>query len=207
MTESELADLLAFLAQRGKYLPLPLDKAATTVSTRGMFINRQAKYEQLVFADWSPKDVAGVPFVLIDPQGERVPNVVLLHSSFGEFTPHMPRSVTIPCNSPAVAVHILGGVSGLGYPRSEAGTVSMIVRLHYVDGSVENHELKNGVHLADLMQRADVPESEFAFMLGGNQLRYLTIRPHRDALIEQIELLKGPDNTAPIIMAVTAETK
>jgi hypothetical protein len=119
----------------------------------------------------------------------------------------MPKSVTIPCNSPAVVLHILGGVSGLGYPRSEAGTVSMVVRLHYADGGVENHELKNGVHLADFMQRADVPESTFAFQAGGNQVRYLRIRPKRDGVIAQIDLLKGPDNTAPIVMAVTAETK
>ena len=31
--------------------------------------------ERLVFADWKPKTFEGVPFVLVDPQGDKVPNV------------------------------------------------------------------------------------------------------------------------------------
>src|SRR5262249_45555076 len=34
MTEADLTNLLEFLTQRGKYLPLPLEKVATVVSTR-----------------------------------------------------------------------------------------------------------------------------------------------------------------------------
>ena len=34
LKQEELVDLLEFLTQRGKYLPLPLDKAATVVSTQ-----------------------------------------------------------------------------------------------------------------------------------------------------------------------------
>jgi hypothetical protein len=83
----------------------------------------------------------------------------------------------------------------------------MTVRLHYADGGVEDHELQNGVHLADFMQRVDVPRSEHAFQLGGNQVRSLRITPNRRDPIEQIELLKGPDDTAPIVFAVTAETR
>src|SRR5262249_26307026 len=37
ITPAQLNDLLAFLAHRGKYLPLDLRKVATIVSTRGMF--------------------------------------------------------------------------------------------------------------------------------------------------------------------------
>src|SRR5690606_1751340 len=37
MNEEELAGLLAFLTQRGRYLPLDLRKAATIISTRPMF--------------------------------------------------------------------------------------------------------------------------------------------------------------------------
>ena len=33
----------------------------------------------------------------------------------------------------------------------------MIVRLHYADGQSEDHPLKNGEHLADYIQRVDVP--------------------------------------------------
>lgn len=38
------------------------------------------------------------------------------------------------------------------------------------------------------------------------QIRYLTIEPKRPAKIERIELLKGPDDTAPAVMAITLES-
>ena len=50
------------------------------------------------FADWSPKIVEGVPFVLVDPKGDQVPNVVLLYGPQGKFPPLMPRSVELACN-------------------------------------------------------------------------------------------------------------
>jgi hypothetical protein len=50
-----------------------------------------------------------------------------------------------------------------------------------------------------------VPGSKFAFNLRGRQIRYLAVRPERNAKIERIELVKGRDTTAPVIMAVTVE--
>ena len=83
----------------------------------------------------------------------------------------------------------------------------MIVRLTYDDGKTEDHELKNGVHFADYIRRVDVPESKFAFALRNQQVRYLAVTPKRpDAVVKTIELVKGPDRTAPIVMAVTVET-
>ncbi len=37
LSVQQMTDLLEFLAQRGKFVPLPLAKAATIVSTNGMF--------------------------------------------------------------------------------------------------------------------------------------------------------------------------
>jgi putative membrane-bound dehydrogenase-like protein len=201
----ELIDLLEFLTQRGKYLPLPLEKAATAVSTRGMFYDENSKTERLVFADWKPKTFDGVPFNLIDPQGEKTPNVILLYGPQGKLPPKMPKAVSVPCNSSAKAIHLLSGVSGWGYAYSEKGTVSMVVRLHYADGKTEDHELKNGEHFADYIKRVDVPGSKFAFDLGGRQIRYLSVTPQRKEKIETVEFVKGPDSTAPVIMAVTVE--
>ncbi|MHC5542094.1 hypothetical protein ACYOEI_28060, partial [Singulisphaera rosea] len=82
----------------------------------------------------------------------------------------------------------------------------MIVRLHYADGTAEDHPLKNGVHFADYIRRVDVPGSALAFMLGSQQIRYLSVVPNRAERIERIELVKGPDHTAPVVMAVTVET-
>ncbi len=202
---ADIANILEFLTQRGKYTPLDLAKVATCVSTRGMFYSEDSPGERLVFADWGPKTFEGVPFQLVDPRGDRVPNVVMLQSPNGAIPPRMPRSVTLACNSPAKAIHFLSGVSGWGYPAVGDESVSMIVRLHYQDGATEDHPLKNGVEFADYIRRVDVPGSKFAFRLRGQQIRYLAIHPKRSNLIERIDLVKGSDVTAPVVMAVTVE--
>jgi hypothetical protein len=205
LTPQDLVDLVEFLASRGKFLPLPLDKVATAVSTRGMFEHPDSKVERLAFDDWSPKTFAGVPFQLVDPRGDRVANAVLLFGPQG-LAAKMPKSVSLPCHAPARRVHLLGGVSGWGHPLGERGSVSLIVRLHYEDGTSEDHELANGEHLADYIRRVDVPGSQFAFDLDGRQLRYLAVEPKRPDRIDRIELVKGPDGTAPVVMAVTIES-
>ncbi len=202
----DLANLLEFMAQRGKYLPLSLDKVATVVSTRGMFLSEDPNGGRLVFPDWSPKTFEGVPFYLVDPQGERTRNAILLYGPQGGIPPRMPKAVTVPCRAPAKAIHLLSGVSGWGFPLGEKGSVSMIVRLHYADGKDEDHALKNGEHFADYIRRVDVPGSKFAFRLRGQQIRYIAVHPQRDVAIDRIEFVKGPDATAPVVMAVTVES-
>jgi putative membrane-bound dehydrogenase-like protein len=205
ISEGELVNLLEFLTRRGKYLPLSLDKVATIVSTRGMFYSEDAQAERLIFPDWGPKTFEGVPFILVDPKGGRVPNAILLYGPNGPITPKMPKAVSLPCNSSVKAIHLLSGVSGWGYPYSEKGSVSLIVRLHYEDGNTEDHPLKNGEHFADYIRKVDVPLSKHAFDLKGRQIRYLAVHPQRKEKIDRIEFVKGPDQTAPIVMAVTLE--
>jgi hypothetical protein len=205
LSKDDLVNLLEFLTQKGKYLPLPLGKAATVASVRGMFYDEESPVERLIFSDWSPKIFHDVPFYLVDPQGGRVPNTILLYGPEGKVPPKMPKQVAVPCNSPAKAIHLLSGVSGWGYPLGEKGSVSLIVRLHYEDGKTEDHALKNGIHFADYIRRVDVPESQFAFGLRGRQIRYLAIHPERSDKIKEIEFVKGPDQTAPVVMAVTVE--
>ncbi len=203
----DLCNLLEFLTRRGQYLPIPLAKAATVVTTRGMFFGPEGDVERLIFSDWTPKQVDGIPFLLVDPQGERVANAILLNGPLGNVPPRMPKTVSLPCNSPAKAIHFLSGISGWGFPASEKGTVSMIVRLHYADGKTEDHPLKNGEEFADYIRRVDVPGSKFAFALRGQQIRLLSVIPQRPDAIQSIELVKGPDVTAPVVMAVTVETR
>ncbi|MDB4679831.1 MAG: ThuA domain-containing protein [Planctomycetaceae bacterium] len=206
VTRAEIADLLEFLTKKGKYVPLPLAKAATVVSTQGMFFEKSGVTERMIFSDWSTKLYKDVPFLLVDPQGTRVANTILLNGPNGNIAPTMPKSVMLPCNAPAKAIHFLSGVSGWGFPVGQKGTVSMIVRLHYVDGSQEDHELLNGIHFADYIRRIDVPESEFAFALRSQQLRYLSVTPKTEKVIEKLDLISGGDQSAPIVMAVTVET-
>ncbi|HQR42626.1 MAG TPA: glycosyl hydrolase, partial [Gemmatales bacterium] len=90
MNETEFTNLLEFLTQKGKYLPIPLDKAATISTAKGMFFQDEGMAERLVFPDWKPKTFEGVPFLLIDPQGGKMNNAVMLHGPQGVKAPTMP---------------------------------------------------------------------------------------------------------------------
>ncbi len=83
----------------------------------------------------------------------------------------------------------------------------MTVRIHYQDGSTEDHKLLDGVHFADYISaQANVPESKLAYRLRGQQVRYLKIEPKKQSSIDSLELIKGPDGTAPIVVAITIQS-
>lgn len=205
MNEQQLTDLLQFLANKGRYVPIPLDRFATAVSTKGLFHDGDNGPDRMIFSDWKPKLFRGIPFVLTDPQGKSRPNIVLLNGPRGTMPPKMPSSVRLPCNTQARMIHFLSGVGGWSFPAHGAKSPSMIVRLQYADGTAEDHPLLNGVHFADYIRRVDVAGSEFAFSLGGQQIRYLSVTPQKPKPIAFIELVKGNDPTSPIVMAVTVE--
>ncbi|EMI54237.1 PVC-type heme-binding CxxCH protein [Rhodopirellula sallentina] len=206
ITQAEMTDLLEFLTARGKYTPLSFSSVATVVSTKGMFGNTGVGRDRIVFPDWGPKKLDGVPFTLVDPQDGRVPNVILLHGPQGSKPPSMPKKVSLVCNGPANAIHLLGCVSGWGYPFTQGKSLTAVVRLNFADGVVEDHELRNGVHFADYIRRVDVPKSKFAFNVNGQQVRYLKLTPKHTAPLKTIDLIKGDDTTAPIFVAITVES-
>ncbi len=205
LKSDDMTNLLEFLASKGRYVPLQLGTVATAISTKGLFSDDDNGPDRMVFRDWKPKEFEGVPFYLVDPLGKTKPNIVLLNGPNGSLPPKMPKSVTLPCNMVVKTLHMLSGVSGWGFPYDSSKTTSMIVRFRFADDEIEDHPLVNGVHFADYIRRVDVPESKFAFALQGQQVRYLSVSPKRRAVVKSIELLKGPDNSAPIVMALTAE--
>ncbi len=207
ISREELRDLLEFLTRRERFVPINLSKYATIASDRGMFYRRDAQVERLVFARWGIQTFEGIPFHVTDPRDGQRPNVILLHSPVGAVAARMPRSVRLPCHGPARLIHLLSGVSGWGFPATREHSVSLIVRLHYQDGTTEDHPFENGVHFADYIRRVDVPQSKFAFRLRDQQIRYVSVEPKKKGVIEEIELIKGNDRTAPVIMAVTIETR
>ncbi len=208
MTGEEFTNLLEFLTKLGKFTPLLLDKVANSISTKGMFFSSQDTTERLIFPDWKPKTFKGIPFILIDPEGDKKSNALMLYGSNGNSPPKMPRSVSLDCSGTFKAIHFLSGVAGWGFPFGEKGGHVLTVRLHYKDGKTEDHLLKNGEHFADYIRRVDVPNSEFAFALRGQQIRYLSVSPKREVPITKIDLIKGSLNeTCPIIMAITLEGK
>jgi putative heme-binding domain-containing protein len=207
LNRQQLADLLTYLTDTGGFMPLDITRVATVPSDRGMFYSRDSRTERLIFDDWGPKTVDGVSFYPIAPQNGRIRNVIMLRGPRGAVAPTMPGSVDVKCGVPAKAIHFLSGVSGWGFPHTPAGSLTMIVRLRYIDGQMEDHELKNGVHFADYNGHQDVEGSKLAFHLGRQQLRYFKIEPHRSEPIETIQLIKGDDETAPLVMAITAEPR
>jgi hypothetical protein len=196
---------------RTRFRALSLKKAATIASSQPIFRGNAAQHlDGLILPFWGEFTTLGIPFHVDDPQNGAVRNTIVLYGPRGDLTREMPRSVNVPCGAPAKAIHLLSGVSGWGFPegfpRERGKTVSMLVRLHYVGGIVEDHPLLNGVHFTSWMTLDDVPGSKQALVLKGfHQMRYLAIVPERTEPIQRIEFLKGPDHTAPVVMAVTVE--
>ena len=56
------------------------------------------------------------------------------------------------------------------------------------------------------IRRVDVPDSQFAFALRGQQIRYLAVVPKQAKPIDHIELIKDDQQTAPVVMAITIES-
>lgn len=206
VSRTEVRDLLEFLTKRGQFLPIDISKVATLPSDRGMFVRREADAERLIFEKWGVNTFNKIPFNVIDPQGGRVANAITLYGPAGSITRTLPKSALVVCNGSARAIHLLSGVAGWAFPFGKKGTVSLIVRLTYADGKTEDHALKNGIHFADYIRHVDVPESELAYKLRGQQIRYLSVIPQRKDVIKTIEFVKGPDGTAPVVMAVTVES-
>ena len=207
INDQGLVDLLEYLTDFGDYLPVPLEKHATIVTTRGMFYDRRGLGERVIFDEWGMKSFDGVPFRLVDPQGDRQPNMIMLRSVNGPVSREMPTSATVPCNAPTKAIHLLSGVGGWAARGPSNRGVAMVVRLKYDDGQVEDHELIDGQHFADYNGLFEVPKSKLAFKTnGGNyQMRYIKIEPKRSQKIESIEFAKGNTRVAPIVGAITIE--
>ena len=206
LSEEQLTDLLEFLAARGRYLPLDLTAVATAASDTRLFNGpRGDDVEKLIPPAWGIQTVEGVPFLVADPQGGTKPNAIVLHGPNGAVSRTFPKSVTLPVAGRVKTLHLLGGIGGWAFPFDREPTVSMTVRLRYADGATEDHDLVNGRHIADYIRRVDVPESQFAFMMRGQQARYLTVTPRRDEPLAAVEFVKGADRTAPVVLAVTIE--
>jgi putative membrane-bound dehydrogenase-like protein len=202
-----MTDLLEFMTTRGKYLPIDLRKIATLPTDRPMFYGGAG--ELLMFDDWGTKQFAGVPFSLLKPADGRIANAVMLFGPNGKVPPTLPKQVEFAVGGPVAAIHMLGGVGGWNAKTAIAdGPPVMNVRLHYGDGTSEDHLLRDGVHFADYIGPFDVPQSEAAFQVQrGFQVRYLKVVPERqDVAVERVELIKVPHTSSPITMAITVES-
>ena len=204
---NDMANLLEFLTQKGKYVPLNLEKVATVDSTFSLFYG-STREDTILFKTYGPQTFFDVPFEVINPylkNGKKRANAIVLEGHRGALSAKMPKSVEIPCRVNPTRIHILGGVGGWSFPFDRNKSVSMIVRLIFEDGSTEDHELINGVHIADYYRHPDVPGSKSAIKLGDKQVRYLAIEPKKKEGLSSIQLLQGKDLSAPIVFSITVE--
>lgn len=205
ISREEMADLLSFLAKRGKYAPLNISGVATLNSEKGLPGLRGRPGDKFVLDTYGRVEVEGVPFELVDPQGDRIANIIGLQSQSSRFPSTLPESVSIDCAGNVATIHMLGGVAWAAYPRFKDETTSMIVRRHYADGSTDDFELINGKHIVTFQAGEDVPESILAIEAKGKQIRYLKIPADAGKPLTKIEFAKGGDFSLPLVFAVTVE--
>ncbi len=166
-------------------------------------------HPNMVLETWGKLDVHGVPFRLDETESEWVPNVLVMPSPNDAERNIVPKAVRIPCRTVAKTIHLLGGSSAWGALAVGAKNLCLTVRLHYEDGSQEDHKMFDGEHFADWGSQAppDLPKAKLALRTKNGIIRSVTISPTRSLRIESIEFIKGPepDRSGPMIYAVTVE--
>ncbi len=205
INKQEMADLLAFLANRGRYTPLTLTTAATVSGAKGLPGMRGGPGDKFEFKKYGTLEVEGVPFEIQDPQEGRVANMIALQSSGGRGPATLPSSVTLACSGSVSTIHLLGAVAAFGPPNPNA-QASLIVRCVFEDGTKEDHPLTNGKQLATYREKVDVPESKFAIDADGKQIRYIKLALTSHKPLKSLEFVKGEDFAMPLVFAVTVES-
>ena len=201
-TRSRMAERVA----EGKSFPLPLGDVAN-VACSSRLKDGRSDDERLILPRWGLLAVGGIPFQVADPQGTTVKNAILLKGD-GVVPAKMPETVKVPCGRAAGSIHLIGGVSVGGFPGGEKGSLTLTLRIRYQDGQTEEHAFKNGLHFADYARLVDVPLSRVAFRSQGHQVRCISVAPKRpDAVIKELEFVKGTDSCAPLILAVTLDPR
>jgi len=206
MNKQEMADLLSFLNNRGRYTPIAFSTAATLSGPLGLPGSRGNAGDKIEFKTYGTLEFQGVPFELQDPQEGRIANIIALQSETGRGPATLPTQSTLACTGEVSAIHLLAAISALGPSGSQSSNASLIVRCIYNDQSSKDFELINGKHLATYRDRVEVPESTFAIDANGKQIRYLKLTTESRKPMKSIEFIKGQDATIPMVFAVTVES-
>jgi putative membrane-bound dehydrogenase-like protein len=205
-----LRDILTFMeGDAVRYRVVDLRGAYTADSRRGLR-REEERDETVTLHRFGDVSVAGVPFFVMDPaRALNGMNLVALKGGPGTagLSEELPRRVEIPVSSTAASVHFLGGVGGWAWPVGGAaarGTPAVKVVVQFADGTTEEHVLKNGEHVADAFDRANVPLSVDAgdFTRRG-QVRYFAINLSKRAALSKIALESFDNDIVPVTVAIT----
>ncbi len=185
-----------------KFSPVSLAQAATANTTTTL-PGATGPTAVLDFDAWGSRKIGDVPFELIDPKANGGKNAIVIQ---GSAATGGPQSAKVPVSLSAKAVHFLGGIAVGGFPTTAEKTPALQVRFHFVNGEVEDFELKNGVEIATYEKQADVPGSTFAFAAKhGRQVRTHSLTTKKTEIIREIEFIAPCVGINPIILAVTVE--
>ena len=205
ISKQEMADLLTFLNNRGRYTPLTLATAATISGAKGLPGFRGGAGDKFEFKTTvlSKSKASRLKF--------KIPKKAALRTSLHCKVPEVVAQRRCPLQRillvRATCLQFTFSVQFAAFgPPNTNPSASLIVRCHYEDGSHEEHELVNGKHLATYREKVDVPESKFALDANGKQIRYLKIAVTKTTPMKSIEFVKGPDFSFPLIFAVTVES-
>ena len=205
-----LRDILTFMeGDAGRYRVVDPRGAYTADSRRGLR-REEERDETVTLHRFGDVSVAGVPFFVMDPaRALNGMNLVALEGGPGTagLSEELPRRVEIPVSSTAASVHVLGGVGGWAWPVGGAaarGTPALKVVVQFADGTTEEHVLKNGEHVADAFDRANVPSSVDAgdFTRRG-QVRYFAINLSKRAALSKIVLESFDNDIMPVTVTIT----
>jgi uncharacterized protein len=214
-----LRDILTFIeGDAGRYRVVDLRGVYTADSRRGLR-REEERDETVTLHRFGDVSVAGVPFFVMDPaRSANGMNLVALKGgpgsgSLGGLSEELPQRVEIPISSSSVAasLHVLGGVGGWAWPVGgdrARGTPALKVVVQFTDGTSEEHVLKNGEHIADAFDRANVPLSVDAgdFTRRG-QVRYLAINLGKRAPLSKIVLESFDNDIVPCTVAITLSSE
>jgi hypothetical protein len=187
-----------------RFLPLALTRFANQSCTRSLWSTDSVvdRSQTLPFPKWGQQEWLGVPYVIEDPQGGKVNNVIRFVGRGGG-DPGL-KEVRLPCSFPVGKVHVLT-VAGYGF-LGGAATPALTVRLVFEDGTKQEEQLVSGIHLADRHFAQPLEGSRSVIQLEGNHVRYAVLRfKPAAARVQAIEFIRLPDNITPVLVAVTLE--
>lgn len=133
ISKQEMADLLAFLNNRGRFTPLTLSTVATMSGATGLPGFRGGQGDKFELKSYGTHEIEGIPFGIEDPQAGRVANVIALQSAGGRSPAVFPSSVTLLCSGKVSSLHLLctGSVWSTQYQSASQRHRALQIRKRY----------------------------------------------------------------------------
>jgi len=209
-----LRDILTYLAaDAGGFRVVDLQTAFTASTVRGLYDPRREP-NNLRLKKYGIVTVDGIPFQLVDPAKSLNGNnaIVLKGGQQPDWhcKAHAPQKVEVIVGFAFDRLHVLGGIAAWGTLSADKRPSPIVkVTFHYADGETDLKVLRDAVEFSDWIRRVDVPGSKYAEGLvaegGRGQVRWLTLKPSRKAVVHHLTLESYDNTMAPTFLALTAE--